>query len=449
MDRFLARARADTPTLSWVSSLSLAVLFAVLFCNIRFNLFHTVSQERFANYQADSQALAEQKIFEIATSGKLDAARGFLVKSDVMEKLRLVETFPEKAPSDGVIYRSQFGLQGCVGSLFQWILRAPAPTTIHLLESLVAAGTAAVILLLLQVLQRRCGIFVTIVAAVPFIFNPILVLAGRNLYWILPLIMLPLVATWRLYEARGLQASTLWKAFPIVTGLVFLKCLCGYEYITCLCLAPAVALSAVWASENFRGTRDFFKHSAVLFGAACLGFLAAMIIHFSFEWWAVGDFHAAIESIRARAAEHISSSETLGSPVKYHHTLIGLILMIVKYLTFPGVFVGAEVSIGDGNYNVLSASFVGMFVVVLLFSLSRMRTLGDWRLAAGPLVVVTAGMLASVSWLVAARGHALAHFHLNSMAFLPLILSFPLSLFATEVNEKQNPVDRQDEATKV
>jgi hypothetical protein len=44
---------------------------------------------------------------------------------------------------------------------------------------------------------------------------------------------------------------------------------------------------------------------------------------------------------------------------------------------------------------------------------------------------VTAGLLASLSWLIAARGHALHHFHLNSMAFLPLILSFPLALFAS------------------
>jgi hypothetical protein len=118
-------------------------------------------------------------------------------------------------------------------------------------------------------------------------------------------------------------------------------------------------------------------------------------------------------------------------PEKYQHGVVGLVLMIIKYLTLPGVFLGAEVSMGEGSYILLSASFVGMFVFVVLTAFAGCRSLSDWRKFCGPVVVVSLGLLASVSWLVAARGHALHHFHLNSMAFLPLILSFPLALFAS------------------
>lgn len=433
----------------WIARLWLAALFLLLFANFRFNVFCTVPQEAFRVFQADSQALAEQKLFEIAASGKLDPARGFLVRSKEMEKQRLAGAYPEATPQDGAIYRSQFGLQGLLGSLVQWVLRTPAPVTISLLETLMALGTAGVLVALLHVLQKRHGLLVSGVAAVPFLFNPTLVLAGRNLYWILPFIMLPLVATWMLYESRGIQKSTLRLAFPLVAVLVMVKCLCGYEYITCLCLGPAVALTAVWAAGGFRDFPAFFKHCAILFAAACLGFAVAIVLHFVFVWWAVGSLPDAVASIFARATQHIAATESQAAPLKYQHGVVGFVLMIIKYLTFPGVFVGAQVPFGEFNYNLLSASFAGMFLFGFLFSLSRVRTLRDWPLAAGPLLVITAGLLASVSWLVAARGHSLNHFHLNSMAFLPLILSFPLSLFAAGPGKRPdstaNPDDKEEE----
>ena len=414
----------------WSAGLLLFFLFLLLFANIRFNLLHTVPQDRFISYQADSQALADQKIFEVAARGQLDLKRGFLIKSATMEKLRLGAAFPERAPEDGTIYRSQFGLQGLPGALWQSIFRTAPAETVQWLESLMAAGTAAVVVLLLHGLLIRCGPFVTLAAAVPLLFSPTLIYAGRNLYWVLPLIMLPLVATWRLYEARGLNESTLRVAFPLIVTLVLLKCLCGYEYITCLCLAPAVALVAIWASQDFRDTKGFLVHAVFLFGAACVGFAIAMIVHFVFVWWAVGDFQAAIDSILARATQHIAATGSQGAPEKYQHGLVGLVLMIVKYLTMSGIFVGADVAIGDGTYGLLSSAFIGMFFFVILLSVARMRSIREWRLVIGPVLVITAGLLASVSWLVAARGHALNHFHLNSMAFLPLILAFPLALFA-------------------
>lgn len=416
--------------LGWGGVGILFCLFLILFFNIRFNVLHTVAQDQFVVYQADSQALADQKIFEVAASGQIDIKRGFLVKSATMEKLRLDAEFPAKTPDDGTIYRSQFGLQGLLGVVWQTIFRTPPAQTVHWVESLMAAGTAAVAVLLLHGLLIRCGPFVTLVAAVPLVFSPTLVYAGRNLYWALPLIMLPLVAIWRLYETRGLNRSTLRVAFPLTVGLVLLKCLCGYEYITCLCLSPGVALVAIWASQDFRDFKGFLTHAALLFGAACLGFAIAVILHFAFVWWAVGDLQAAIDSIFARATQHIAATGSQGAPSKYQHGLVGLVLMIVKYLTLSGVFVGADVAVGDGTYSLLSSAFVGMFLFVILLSVARLKSIHDWRRVVGPVLVITAGLLASVSWLVAARGHALNHFHLNSMAFMPLILSFPLALFA-------------------
>ena len=423
---------------TWSSRLLLIVIFLMLFANIRFNVLHTVSQNKFLVYQADSQALAEQKILEVDSEGRIDAARGFLVKSAEMEKLRLSGKFPEGAPPDGAIYRSQFGLQGFVGSLLARILPVSPAQVVHVYESLMAAGTAGVLVLLLAGLMRSRGMLVTVVATLPFLFNPILVSVGRNLYWALPLIMLPLVVVWRIYEAHGIQGSRLHVGIFAVAGLVFLKCLCGYEYITCLCLAPAVALTVVWAAYDFENTGRFIRHAAILFLAACIGFAAAMIFHFVFVWWAVGDFQAAIDSILARATQHIAATGSQGAPIKYQHGIIGLVLMIIKYLTLPGIFLGAEVSVGDGSYNLISASFVGMFLFVIFLSVTRMKSLSEWRLWAGPALVVTAGLLASISWLIAARGHSLNHFHLNSMAFLPLILSFPLALFASGAQRSPN-----------
>jgi hypothetical protein len=410
----------------------LILVFAVLLVNIRFNAFRTVSMDRFANFQADSQALVDQKAYEVFTRGHLDPARGFLVKSKTMEVERIAERFPAGAPADGEIYRSQFGLQGALVAMFQSMFRLRPAVTLSICETLMAAATAGVLMLVISGLLRRGGPFVAGVASLAFAFNPIVVQAGRNLYWAIPLIMLPLVMCWRIYEARGAGESALRTAFPVVMGLVFLKCLCGYEYITCLCLGPAVALAAVWASGDFEKPTLFLRHALFLFGAACIGFGVAMIVHFAFVWWAVGDFRAAIDSIMSRAVAHIGATHTAPLvPEKYQHGVVGLVLMIIKYLTLPGVFLGAEVSIGEGSYILLSASFVGMFVFVVLTAFAGCRSLSDWRKFCGPVVVVSLGLLASVSWLVAARGHALHHFHLNSMAFLPLILSFPLALFAS------------------
>ncbi|MDX2079428.1 MAG: hypothetical protein SFU53_01455 [Terrimicrobiaceae bacterium] len=442
MDPFSNPAVAPArPLLRWIF---LATLFVVLFANFRFNVFRTVPMEAFAVFQADSQALADQKVFEVASTGTWDPARGFLVRSKEMEKARLAGVFPAAAPEDGTIYRSQFGLQGLLISGLQRIFGQSPQRTLALAESLMAAATAGVLIWLLAGFVEARGMIFAALAVVPWLFSPTLVLAGRNLYWAIPLLMLPLAATWWIYRQRGLTPGALRLAFPAVAGLVFLKCLCGYEYITCLCLAPGLALAAIWAGNEFRGSKTFLTHASILFGAACVGFAVAIVVHVIFVWWAVGDFGQAWGAIFGRATSHIGATNVHSEvPEKYRHGLVGLVLMLIKYLTLPGVFVGAEVNLGEGTYSLITASFAGMTFFTVLLSVGRWVACGRILSTLGPATVGVLACLASLSWLIAARGHALHHFHLNSIAFLPLILALPFALLlATAPAREQNSAER-------
>ncbi len=419
-----------SPTARRAGSLALwTAAFVLLTANFRSDCFRTVPKDRFENFQADSQALVDQKVMEVSSRGNLDIKRGFLVKSKEMERARIDSVFPAVMPADGEIYRSQFGLQGLMVSLLQWIFRLPATATLEIAETLMAAATAAVVIWLAIGLASHAGPGAAMVAVFLLGFSPPLVSGARNLYWAVPLMVLPLVATWSLYRMREFDALTLRRAVIVVGALVFLKCLCGYEYLSTLTLTPAVALTVVWASRGFANPRGFILHSATLFFVACVAFVCAAAVHFLFILWAVGSFDVAVASIAERAASHISGANATDAPLKYQHGIAGMVLMIIKYLTFDAFFVGARVNVGEGSYGLISISFVGVLVTAVLVALGASSH--GVRRSVGMVAVVLAALIASVSWIIAARGHALHHFHVDSLAFLPLVFALPLALFGT------------------
>jgi hypothetical protein len=181
--------------------------------------------------------------------------------------------------SDGRhLYRSQFGLQGVGLSL---VFRETGGS-VEGFAGWAACGfallTAAVFAVFFAAVVRWVGPTAAIAGVVLTAFTPAFLPFASSLYWTCFLLLAPSVAVWVLYPRCAGSRSRYAGLLLLTAGLVGLKCLCGYEYITTVLLAPAagVVYHTVSAGGRVRGA---VRPAVALVLAGLLGFGAALTIH--------------------------------------------------------------------------------------------------------------------------------------------------------------------------
>lgn len=402
--------------------------FLLLTCGIVANGFRTVDMQAFRLFQADSQALVERKTVDVAATRRMEPGAGFLRRSTEFAERRLAGSTDWWATADSELYRSQFGLQGLVATVAQRVSPLPPAETCRILEGVTGALLALGLAVYLRDVRAHGGSAAGWLGLAFLLFAPALILGGRNLYWVPITQLAPMIVAHRCYFAGRSATPPNGQVAIWVGAAVFLKCLCGYEFITGILLSTVVVVMAAVVAGRLRGFSRVTRALVVVSLAGLCGFALAMLLHWIYIRALTGSAEAAFGSIFGRAVSHIAATDSGGAPVKYQAGLTGVVLMVTKYLSLPGVFLGMNVPFGEKRYELVSMSFAGVAACLGIVTGTILALTRDWRRACGALAVLLAGLGCAISWLLCAHGHALNHFHLDSMAFLPFLASVPLSL---------------------
>jgi hypothetical protein len=219
--------------------------FASLFASFQFNAFCAAEQSWFANYQFDSEALVIGRLAKSEQSG-LFSNGGMLGKyTDIPGEINQSQTDLFSGKTNGQSfdnYTSQIGAQGIFFSIIDFVITRLSYLSgqekieiYHAINSLITAVVLSCVILLYL---SELGVIAAISVLITIICSQWLIIFGKNLYWVVWAMYLPMLAVFFLHkkeEKSGLFDKKL--AFLTTSILVGIKSSAGYEYVSTLMLS--------------------------------------------------------------------------------------------------------------------------------------------------------------------------------------------------------------------
>ncbi|WGK69814.1 hypothetical protein P0082_02830 [Candidatus Haliotispira prima] len=171
-------------------------------------------------------------------------------------------------------YTAQIGLQGHIYS----ILLHKIGLSIKNLKRIVTLASVIVLMILSYLLGKTLNFQFAIVLFLSFFYSPWIVGFAGNLYWLMFLWFLPAVFIFMVFIDIDKSRKNIWLAgFTIV---IFIKSLCGYEYLSTIVLfSLAIFFIAPFLEEKPLTKVRSIKYIILIFSLALLGFSLAILIH--------------------------------------------------------------------------------------------------------------------------------------------------------------------------
>jgi hypothetical protein len=414
----------------------------VLFSSFAFDAFGAMSTASFLQNFKDSEALVSN---DITCEGRYFDGQ-LLAPKDANNFTAQAECQPEKLNP----YSSQFGLQGRIYVLGYNLISAIHKMKPHryiVVAQLATALLSAVAFALLALWARRrfgliTGGTVTFFCAI----SPMVVGFGRNLYWALPLMVAPLIYVLFVYKPKS---SWRWQ-FSFWSGLailLYLRFLCGYEYVTSLTIMAAAAVAYFLFLES-ASLKKYIREFALVFLAAMFGFTAALGTHILSLSHSAGSPAKAVQIIKSRATERTLNSRGY---LSYPYTGLKTNLSDLYEITDSYVGLNAKSSSSSQimstavsliNYAFLPvfnlpialnqpfATFAQSLAAFMLILAALYATRTKWATRTDLKQVKALGVAAAVglagffSWLILAHAHSLVHPHING-----ILLYLPFAIF--------------------
>jgi hypothetical protein len=391
------------------------VLTAVLTVQLRFDFLRVLDSSYKATFQLDSDNLVLKSL--------QDAHH---------------QAFGPMLLPTGEPYLSQFGLQGVV---MAWI--SPGDQWYGALRVATAMLTAAVLSAAVVACWRAWGGRAATVLLLFLTTSWWLNAFGLSTYWQLWTMLLPTLLPILVWPKLGTGRGKWLRGGALLAGLVFLKCLCGYEYISTMLLAVAAGV----AFHEFRGRFDLrFLRAVVGAGVAGLvGFLVALGVHVAQLLTMYGSAGQIWQRMTARTFEPADVSAVRDILRSWHEPVFGGLIansdspvrlwlfQAIHYLISPAVNIPTHPTLGLGPTGFLgfgSAQYglpVWAFVVIwVLLTVQAFRgRQADAALQRRLAVAAGLGLAGAWSWLVLAYGHMVFHLHIDTVVFylpfLPLV----------------------------
>jgi len=238
---------------------------------------------------------------------------------------------------------------------------------------------------------------------------------ASNLYWATPLLFLPFVVSW--YAARAVRNGhmTMGAFTTCIGGLVFLKALAGYEWLSCILAAASVPI-VYYAVRDHRPWRETVRRIGQVAGGGAAAAIAALAVHLTQLASARGSFGAALGAFGGRAGHWLA-----GASFEPGYPPSGLV---------SRAFLSQELA-ALSAFRLplwLFAMLLPVTATLALYQSSRARTAASraaWR-AAG--IALLYSLACSLSWPLLATTHMASHLHLGLIVFF---LPSALLLFAT------------------
>lgn len=331
----------------------------------------------------------------------------------------------------GEDYTSQVGLHGMVMALV-----TPGASLYQALRLTTALLLAAVLATAIIACWRAWGGRAATVLGALLFTAPWLNAFGASAYWQLWTFLLPMLVPLLVWPRLGSGRRKWIRGGLLIGGLVFLKCLCGYEFITTLVLGVAAVVAFHEFRERF--DRQLLLRLVAAMAAAVAGFVAAMGVHavqlqlrfgnLSALGGAAGDRTFWPTKLEVIAPRVYKQSGPLGRWLLEQNEVLGVWLFRMRYfLSDPAVALPAPQQFGLGPLPFE----IPIYLFVLVWAVLARRAFrgkgADAALQRRLAVAAGISLAGALSWLVLAYGHMIVHFHVDAIVFylpfLPLVFA--------------------------
>lgn len=246
------------------------IVIYIAFLSYNYNFFRVANNEWFLNHSIFS----EQLVIEGLINGKDEYGRLFLgrytrdnsffseqtVKEVVklrQKNLTTLDEIEKNISGKFKQYESQYGLQL---HLFHY-LEILGIKSIKVFQGITALLMSSVVGIFFYLLSRSFSITIASIFSATLVLSPWVVVFARNLYWVEATWFLPMIIS--MYYANNNFVSKLSniKFFVFLVIAYLLKMLCGYEYLTTICIASCVPIILHMSLEKYGIKRCIIKLS--------------------------------------------------------------------------------------------------------------------------------------------------------------------------------------------
>lgn len=328
---------------------------------------------------------------------------------------------PKDPSAPRLDYHSQFGLPGVVLNAVAHATGADRMRIGIAAAQVCCFLTAALLSLFLVSVGLRHGRFTAGVTAVLLALSYQLIYLVPSIYWCCFLSFGPFVFTW-LFGERLLASKRGVCLLALVNFLLtFLKCLCGYEFVTTVLLSPLPAM-VYHLCRSGAPLRRGLLPSLMVVMAGCGGFAAALGAHSAqLHFVAKVDAKAAIMNRLQHRCGHAIEWEYADKRPEAFGPLSAEVVYgiraFIKYFNMPAFRAPLPYPLGFWCPVWVFVALMGMLSLV---GLMRRKTMPLDQQALIRATLVALGT--SLSWQFAALNHMVWHFHLNLLVFhLPFL----------------------------
>lgn len=396
--------KKQTLMLQGLLFIALAILYTA---NFNSNIFGLGKPGQFEGFQMDSEESVRIMLQKVARDGYWSSG-GFMMMRDI-----------DKEP-----YMSAWGLQGKIASAL-YLLGGKQPDFIQKGHFTVSLLFGVMMALFTVFLYRRFGWFVALAFAVLLSLSDWLVFAGRNMYLVYFLHLLPFVLSFMLFPLVLKEGRfKFWHFLCAVGGASLIKALCYFDYSSNIVLSVACGPLFFGILER-RPWRQVVRWSLLSILAA--GAAVALAI------FAVGVQTAMYKGSWSSAFDHLTHKiavRSLASDAGAQDGAppgVSAWMILEQYLTLPMISLPFQKN--PNRYRIFFSLFsaIAAFLPLAMCSgldrrvfprfASSQRTLWALTVSAGW------GLIASLSWAFLMKGHMFHHIHMNGMLFyIPYML---------------------------
>lgn len=288
-------------------------------------------------------------------------------------------------------YNAQIGLHGWAGYLLGSAI--PSPVAAFRLACCLLLG--GVLSGICMALYKKYGFLFACCFYAVSLFSARISVFASNLYWMEFMWFLPMLLGLICLNHLNMR---FWL-YPLFYLAIFLKCACGYEYITVIMLNGILFLAAEWlyVFKTDKARRKILFTTIIHIGVICLlAFITVFALHAYMR--GSGNMQAGIEAIFKEDVLR----RTFGNPAD-----------------FDGVFTASlKASVWDVLKKYLWDKTAGKWALaitaaaagMLLYQKARFRT--GWQRNAWLFIL---SFLFCISWFVLGKSHSYIHTHINDV----------------------------------
>jgi len=333
--------------------------------------------------------LNAKKILTSAKNGNLDKIQFYDANLQPLAKGRVTA------------YKSQYGLNG---KIFRHMARYMGDeheiSTLNLVCSMLTAAVFSLIVLLLSYKYNKlmAGCFFVVFWLSPWIVN-----FARNLYWVeftwfVPMLV-GLFCAWRIDDRKCRLIS-----YAAAFVSIFIKCLCGYEYLSAIMLGLISFLSVdmfTCAVKKDKEKSILLLRTIIIIGViALIGFIAAVCVHAPLK--GNGSIIEGIKNI----FEQDVLRRTVGGDLNGFDEKDWSSLNASVWETYSKYF--------HFNTEVIAGITGNLFPILCIIPLSIFGyDYSKKNLNIELLAMYVMFFLTAVSWFFLAKGHSYEHTHMN------------------------------------